>query len=206
MTRANRPTSEAQALVEQARAAHALSCLLQLLIAARQQTDIATWQRVGGLEAEDFLDALHTGRLHPLLQLYERRKASGGRAAPGLRERHFRRLAVLLSTALQRVPIDRHRPRKMIDKHEARKKTAKALAGLISITSYRSIERWELELEPPLGDEDERVIAAALQRCSPNADALIRHFKGFVHFPYAGGDSREGGSLIGNRNMPETSR
>ena len=49
--------NEAKWLAERARALHALSCLMQLVVTARDQTDIATWQKVGGLEAEGFLDA-----------------------------------------------------------------------------------------------------------------------------------------------------
>ncbi len=172
-----RPRNDAaQQLADKARALHALSCLMQLVVTARTQTDIVTWQQVGGLEAENFLDALERGLAHPLLQEWLERKSDGGRPNANLRERHFRRLAVLLSTALQRA-LGRGKVR------EARNKTAKALAGLLTIASYKSIERWELELEPPLSDEDEAVFTAAFERCGPNPKALIRHFVGFVHFP-----------------------
>jgi hypothetical protein len=192
MTRAN---NKGKAQVDKARAMHALSCLLQLVITARQQTDIATWQRVGGLEAEDFLDAIESGGLHPLAQYYEARKADGGRAGPGLRERHFRRLAVLLSVALQRSSLSAE---------QARTKAAEALTGLLRTTpTKRSIEGWELKLEPPLSPDDEEVIAAAMARCGNDEAALIRHFRGFVRFPHLT-DSAEGWPLLRDRNMPQT--
>src|SRR5205085_163858 len=86
MARPKKERSEAQRWADKARALHALSCLMNFVVAARVQIDIANWQKVGGLEAENFIDALERGGLHPLLQEYERRKAASGRAGPSLRE------------------------------------------------------------------------------------------------------------------------
>jgi hypothetical protein len=147
--------SEAQWLTERARSLHALSCLMQLVVAARAQTDIVTWQKVGGLEAENFLDALEHGLPHPLLATWEDVRAGNNRPGPSLRERQFRRLAVLLSVTLQAAKVP---------KRVARKRTVKALAHLFPITSHRSIEHWELGLDPPLDAEDQKVIKAALER------------------------------------------
>ena len=181
-------------MAERARALHALSCLMQLVVTARAQTDIVTWQWVGGLEAENFLDALERGLPHPVLSAWEEAKAGNSRPGPSLRERQFRRLAVLLSVALQgaRVP-----------KREARKRTVKALKHLMPIVSHRAVERWELELNPPLSAEDEKIIKAALQPCGPDPAALIKRFIGFVRFPRLGIDSRLLPSVTGDGNMLE---
>jgi predicted phage terminase large subunit-like protein len=54
--------SEELSDIDMARALLALSCLWSMLEAAKQQTDIITWRRVGGLELEDFADAMDHGR------------------------------------------------------------------------------------------------------------------------------------------------
>jgi hypothetical protein len=189
-------TSEALRLVERARALHVLSCLMQLPVVARSQVDVATYQKLGGLEAEAFLDAVERGLPHPLLAEWEERRSTNSRYAPGLRDRQFRRLAVLLSVALQKAGLG-------MGKREARKRTAKALGHLFRIASHRAIEHWELELDPPLSPEDEAVIKAASERCGPNPDALIKHFVGFVRFPLAVVDSRLPPSVTGDENMIE---
>lgn len=184
---------EALRLVERARALHALSCLMQLLVVARSQIDVVTYQKLGGLEAENFLDAVERGLTHPLLTEWEKQQ-SANRPGPGLRELHFRRLAVLLSVALQNAGLG---------KQHARERTAKALGQLFHIKSYRAVERWELGLDPPLSVEDQAVIKAAIERCGPDPEALIKHFIGFVRFPLAGIDSRLPPAVTGDRNMLE---
>ena len=44
--------------IEKARALLARKFLWELLVAAKQQVDVATWCKEGGLEAEDLLDAV----------------------------------------------------------------------------------------------------------------------------------------------------
>ena len=175
MRRNNDQTAAAQQLVEKARALHALSCLMQLVVTARSQADIATWQKVGGLEAEDFLHAVEHGLPHPLLSEWQRRKTENRRPGPNLRERHFRHLAVLMSVALQRAGLDKH-------KQKARTRVGEALSGLIEIGSHRTVERWELQQE--LTPEDEGVINAALRRCGSSHEAIVQHFVGFIRFPH----------------------
>jgi hypothetical protein len=187
--------SEAQRLAERARALHALSCLMQLVVRARAQTDIVTWQKVGGLEAENFLDALERGLPHPLLAAWEDVRAGNNRFAPSLRERQFRRLAVLLSVALHTGGLG---------KLAARKRTVKAFKHLMAIASHRAVERWELGLDPPLDAKDQKVIKAAVERCGPDPEALVRHFAGFVRFPQLGIDPRLPPTVNGDGNMLET--
>jgi hypothetical protein len=160
MNEARDSADEAQRLVERARALHALSCLMQLLVVARSQIDVVTYQKFGGLEAENFLDAVEHGLSRPLLSEWEERRSANKRPAPGLRERQFRRLAVLLSVALQTTGLG---------KLDARERTAKALKRLFHVASHRAVERWKMELDPPLSAEDEAVI----KRRSSVADQIL---------------------------------
>jgi hypothetical protein len=62
--------------IHEARALLARKFLWELLAAAKQQVDVATWCKEGGLEAEDLLDAIDSGRPHPWLRSWEERKAT----------------------------------------------------------------------------------------------------------------------------------
>jgi hypothetical protein len=92
--------------IERAHALLARKFLWELLATAKTQVDVATWCKEGGLEAEDLLDAIDSGRPHPLLRSWEESKATATVAAnrprPSLRELHARHLAVLLCAALER--------------------------------------------------------------------------------------------------------
>ena len=101
--------------IEKARALLARKFLWELLAAAKQQVDVATWCKEGGLEAEDLLDAFDSGRPHPLLRSWQERKATvaANRPTPSPRELHARHWAVLLCAALER--------RAGLDKQQARK-------------------------------------------------------------------------------------
>ena len=74
--------------IEKARALLARKFLWELLAAAKQQVDVATWCKEGGLEAEDLLDAIDSGRPHPLLRSWQEGKASvaANRPTPSRRE------------------------------------------------------------------------------------------------------------------------
>jgi hypothetical protein len=147
-----------------------------MLAAAKQQTDIVIWRRVGGLELEDFADAIDRGGQHPLLQLWQARKAETNRPAPGLREQNARRLAVLLCNALERAGIR---------KGEARKQAAKALArtGVFGTTpTPLALKHWEERMQPPLTQADERVITAAIASCGRDPQQLTAYFIGLVQF------------------------
>jgi hypothetical protein len=175
MTR-RKEKSEAQRIVDRTRAMHAFSFFMNLVMVAKQQTHIVDWQRFGGLEAEEVLDAWHYGRPAPFFEDYAARKATAGHPGPSLRARHFQRLAVLLSAALQRTNMK---------KGAAQKMAAKALTGpaLLGKPSARMIERWELE-QPALSEQDHKTISEALARCGADRDALVRYFLGAVRLPW----------------------
>jgi hypothetical protein len=161
---------------DKARALLASSCLWGMLAAAEQQTNIDTWRRVGGLELQDFAYAIDRGGQHPLLQLWQARKAATNRPAPGLREQHARRLAVLLCNALERAGVR---------KGDARKQAAKALArtGVFGTPpTPRALTHWEQRMQPPLTQADERVITTAIARCGRNPQLLAGYFTGLVQF------------------------
>jgi hypothetical protein len=186
-------------LSTKAHALLALSCLWTLVENAKKQTDIITWRRVGGFEAEDFLDALEQGRPHPVVEAYEKRKAEvAHRPGPGLHEQIARRQIVRLSVALQRQRIGAKKARQM---------AIKALADLdlfANAMTHRVVEHWELE--SPLGPVDEKAIKTALARCGPNPRELVRHFTGLLQFgagPFLRVmDSREGPPVTGDRDVP----
>jgi hypothetical protein len=169
-------TGEIKALSEEARGQLTLACLLQLTIAAKKQTDVVTWRRAGGFELEDFVDALERGGRHPLLQKWEKRKAENAsdRLSPTMRGMHARRLAVLMSMALQRT--------KVMGATKARRRAAEALAEIDVFATPVTVKHWEQRLDPPFAEEDERVIANALARCGENTQALTDHFIGLVQF------------------------
>jgi hypothetical protein len=120
--------------IQEARALLARKFLWELLAAAEQQVDVATWCKEGGLEAEDLLDAIDSGRPHPLLRSWEERKATvaANRPAPSRRELRARHLAVLLCAALERAGLG---------KRQARQQVSRLLAlqsGVIRPASIRS--------------------------------------------------------------------
>jgi hypothetical protein len=168
--------SEELSDIEKARALLAARCLWEMLAAAKQQTDIVNWRKVGGLELEDFADAIDRGGLHPLLQWWQARKSQTNRPAPGLREQNARRLAVLLCNALQRVGIAMG---------EARKQVAEALGhtGLfVTAPTAGALKHWEERMEHPFTEADERAITAAIASCGRDPQRLIEYFIGLVQF------------------------
>jgi hypothetical protein len=168
--------SEELSDIEKARALLAARSLWEMLAAAKQQTDIVTWRNVGGLELEDFADALDRGAPHPLLQLWQARKSETNRPRPGLREQHARRLAVLLCNALQRIGVG---------KGKARKEVAKALARtdlLLTTPTADALRHWEERIEPPFTEADERAITAAIASSGRDPRRLMEYFIGLVQF------------------------
>jgi hypothetical protein len=162
--------------IQEARALLARKCLWELLVAAKQQVDVATWCKEGGLEAEDLLDAIDSGRPHPLLRSWEERKATvaANRPRPSLRELHARHLAVLLCAALERAGLG---------KRQARQQVSRLLAsqsGLFSQPpSDHALERWQ-RAGPALTPEDECVIANAMAKGGPRE--IKAYFVGLLHF------------------------
>jgi hypothetical protein len=162
--------------IEKARALLARKFLWELLAAAEQQLDVATWCKEGGLEAEDLLDAIDSGRPHPLLRSWEERKATEAahRPRPSRRELRARHLAVLLCAALARAGLG---------KREARQQVSELLApesGLFARPpSGHALERWQ-RAGPALTQKDERVIANAMAKGGPRE--IKAHFVGLLHF------------------------
>ena len=162
--------------IEKARALLALKCLWESLATARTQVDVATWRKEGGLEAEDLLDAIDSGRPHPLLRSWEERKATvaANRPAPSQRELQARRLAVLLCAALERAGLD---------KQQARKEVSRLLAlqsGLFAQPpSDYALAHWQWA-GPALTRADKRVIANAMAKGGPRK--IKAYFVGLLHF------------------------
>lgn len=73
-----------------------LKVLWELLAAAKKNLDIVTWRREGFPEAEDFLHALESGGLHPLLEKWQelRRTIAANRPVPDPLDSNARRLTV----------------------------------------------------------------------------------------------------------------
>jgi hypothetical protein len=144
--------------------------------AAKQQVDVATWCKEGGLEAEDLLDAIDSGRPHPWLRLWEKRKATeaANRPAPSQRELHARHLSVLLCTALERTGLG---------KRQARQQVSRLLASQSGLfaqpPSDHALERWQ-RAGPSLTPADECVIANAMAKGGPRE--IKEHFVGLIHF------------------------
>jgi hypothetical protein len=176
MTRRKKEKNEPERIVDSTRARHAFSLFFNLLTAAKQQVSIIDWQRFGGLEAEEVLDAWCYGRPNPFFEDYAARKATAGHPGPSIRVQHFRRLAVLLSVVLQRTKLE---------KGKARDLAAKAMTGpaLLGKPSARMIERWELE-QPELSEQDQQAIRWALACCGADRDALVRYFLGAVRLSW----------------------
>jgi hypothetical protein len=162
--------------IQEARALLARKFLWELLAAAKQQVDVATWCKEGGLEAEDLLDAIDSGRPHPWLRSWEERKATvaANRPAPSRRELHARRLVVLLCIALERAGLD---------KQQARKQVSRLLASQPGLFSHppsdHALEHWQ-RAGPALMPEDETVIANAMAKGGPRQ--IKAYFVGLLHF------------------------
>ena len=159
--------------IQKARALLARKFLWELLAAAKQQVDVATWCKEGGLEAEDLLDAIESGRPHPLLRSWEERKAAN-RPAPSRRELHARHLAVLLCAALERAGLG---------KRQARQQVSRLLASQSGLftppPSDYALERWQ-RAEPALTAKDGCVIENAMAKGGPRE--IKAYFVGLIHF------------------------
>lgn len=156
--------------IEKARALLARKFLWELLAAAKQQVDVATWCKEGGLEAEDLLDAIDSGRPHPLLRSW----VAANRPAPSRRELHARHLAVLLCAALERAGLG---------KRQARQQVSRLLASQSGLfaqpPSDHALERWQ-RAGPALTPEDGCVIANAMAKGGPRE--IKAYFVGLLHF------------------------
>jgi hypothetical protein len=157
----------------------ARACLWTLLDEARAR-DLVAWRELGGFEAQDLLDALETGRSHPLLRKWEKLKAgpAANRPTPAPSEQSARRFIVLLRIALKRAGVRSGAARKHIE--SALRRYSRQIG--LPMATDEAIRHWERELRPPLGPEDEAAIKHALDQCGNDAARLTRHFLGLVEF------------------------
>ena len=88
---------------DDARSVSVMHHLWNTLAVLKKLTDVAAWAAHGLLDIEEFLECLETGRPHPVLEAWQKRKSEfGNRPPPTSREKHARRLAVLACVALDR--------------------------------------------------------------------------------------------------------
>lgn len=84
-------------------------CISNLLSSLKVQKSMADFQRLGGIEALDFMEALEDGNSHPLLERWLTiRKKAENRPAPTSRTVVLRQLVAACSLSLQE-DIDGHR-------------------------------------------------------------------------------------------------
>jgi hypothetical protein len=164
-------TTAARADFYHGRALLAAQFLWQLVVTARQQRpDQLTWRRLGGYEAEQFLEAIEAGGHHPLLTLWERRK-SANRPAPGAGDLHVRRVACTCVEVLQRAMLSNKRARKMVAAALVERLPAEAV-------SAETLRHWCRDLGPA----DDEVIGKVLDRLGHDHAAIIHHFVGLIVF------------------------
>ena len=151
---------------------------LQVSVAARKmRSDPLTWRNEGGPEAEDFLESIETGRSHPLLEQWEKRKIRH-RHPPRLPEQRARIMVTSMCAALERLG-------RLKSKQEVRKRAAKALkAKALNLfpggsPSAHAIKRWQLD---PLTPENEYFVAKAIERSGGSCDNVVHYFIGLIHF------------------------
>jgi hypothetical protein len=150
-----------------------LVLLRNLLVATRKKVDVVTWRALGGLEAEDFLDALETGRRHPLLTKWEELKATVAvnRSAPSQPDQNTRHTAIVMAEALHRAGLG---------KEAARKRAAKAVQGVFPTTTKRTIKYWQSKYSITV--DGEQLIARAIEHHGHDHDRLVDHFVAYIDF------------------------
>jgi hypothetical protein len=143
-----------------------LKLLWQLMKAARDQAGPIIWLNEGGLDAEEFLECLETGRWHPLLKRWHVMKGTtaANRPAPTSRDRAARRVVVLAVIGLQRVAS--------MDDDEARRTVAAATTKLFeNAPSHETIHHWERQRDPPTTTPaEEKLLAMVI--ANSNADPV----------------------------------
>jgi hypothetical protein len=149
--------------------------LWQLMAAARAQASPYTWIKEGGLDAEEFLECLESGRPHPLLDRWRDIKGTtaAGRPAPTARDRHMRRLVVLAVIALRRVIST--------DAKGARRTVAAAMVRLFEdAPSAETIHHWERQLGP-ITPEDEKLLEMVITNAKKDPTEVVERFVHFAH-------------------------
>jgi hypothetical protein len=162
---------------EKLRELMARKVLWELLVAAETQTDPVIWRAEGGPEAKDFLDALDSGRPHPLLLQWEQRKSTeaANRPAPGLLDQIARRNVVLMCVALHRAGLT---------KIAACKLAAKTVKDVFPGSPTDNAIRHWWAAYPPLTPADEALIASAISRHGRDHDQIAGWFAGLVRFAF----------------------
>jgi hypothetical protein len=156
----------------EARKLLALKALFEMIVETRSRADVVARRERGGIELEDFADALEKGLPHPLLEHWQEQKAANNRPGPGLNNKALRRYVVLMCETLQRTGLG---------KLKARRIASQALEKIGAAVSADAIERWQRDIaeNAPLGGADEKVIASAASR---STEDIVRYFIGLCHF------------------------
>jgi hypothetical protein len=145
----------------------------------RENTDPAGWLQ-HGLNVEEFLECLESGRPHPVLDAWEKLKSgpAANRPAPSSRELGARRFAVLACEALDRRNVGPDQARRLVAKELAR---AKVFANSPSknAPSANAIHHWQ-KAQPPLTAADETVIANAQRAAGASDSDLVKYFVGLI--------------------------
>jgi hypothetical protein len=161
-----------------ARAQLARKVLGELLYAASSQVGPQRWINEGGLEAQEFLEALDEGRWHPLLkQWQQRRRTAPHRRAASARERQAQRFICLAVVALERMFS--------LGPGEAREEVAKKSARVFDRPpTAKMIEHWQDE-QPLRSAADEQFLAEIITRSRPHEpggrERLLDNFIGLAH-------------------------
>jgi hypothetical protein len=165
-----------------------LKVLWELLAAAKKNLDIVTWRREGFPEAEDFLHALESGGLHPLLEKWQelRRTIAANRPVPDPLDSNARRLTVLLAETLSRTGLG---------EGEAREKTAEAVKRIFPKKAKRrkgrpsilvdidddAIRYWQSAYpKSKFTPDDEKLIAGAIKRYGVDHRHIAGWFVGLI--------------------------
>jgi hypothetical protein len=161
----------------QGRTIMTLKLLWQLMKAARDQVDPYTWIKEGGLDAEEFLECVESGRWHPLLRRWHMMKQTSGanRPKPTSRDRAARRLVVLAVIALQRVVST--------NGDGARRTVAAATAKLFEdAPSAETIHHWERQIEPAtIIPAEEKLLAMIIANTKGDPAAVVERLVQLAH-------------------------
>jgi len=162
-----------------ARAQLARKVLGELLHAASSQVGPQRWINEGGLEAQEFLEALDEGRWHPLLRQWrEKRRTAPHRPRASVRERQAQRLICLAVVALERMFS--------LGPGEAREEIAQKAARVFEPPpTAKMIEHWQdnQPLLPSAAEEQWLVKTNSASRVDEpgGRDRLLDNFIGLEH-------------------------
>ncbi len=164
---------------DDARGVSVMYHLWNTLEVLKKQTNVPAWAAHGLLDVEEFLECLETGRPHPVLDVWQKRKSEcSNRPPPTSREEHARRLAVLACVALHRESFGTDLA--------CRRFVAKQLANanvFAKVPSAGAIRYWRRSQEP-LTPQDETVISNARARAGTNCNQLVAYFVGLMHLAH----------------------